>query len=511
MSLVESLAVEFLDTGSGVVVSSEAQLHDEFTVSVFEKLIGYIRECTWSTNDTTQFVARNFMVAQSDLPHLWASMYPDKPVKADSTFRVQYQNINRYLASVFPSNLYDIFINDERTLLEKLSLTLDSLKFNDRRIEDELGSPLCHILSQLDLSSKRFTLEDCKKELFLMNKLSTVNNVRELENCDKDKLAFVYWVLTRPSVVNGNINKTRLDFINAMLSFTDDEFITKDMDITVSSDASLYGVLRYLYDVLETKSKDEIISICKGTLVQYKQYKDSKNYVLLNRVEQLVSSGNDLSAVKKLLASNLLTGGTQTTQLEQEEPLTLQKALDFIRTSISTDDEVESILSTLSETCIEKGLSYSVLNGGGMKIVKQYVEGVEPDEDTFANADVINFIHLYCTKSGIESGLRRFSKKDVAYIIKELEKGNKDYINSIKTGINIDSINCIGNSKMCSEAKQEIEKLVADAEPSDVTNGEAYSIVQDYTINEMRRRLSSVPASDLARVYDEMLYSDEGI
>lgn len=511
LSVVENLAVELIDGGVGVVSGKSESLHDEFTVSVFEKLVDYIRNCTWSDNDTTKFVARNFMVSQSDLPFLWASMFPDKPLKADSTFRVQYQNINRYLANVFQSNLYDIFLNDERTELEKISLTLDSLSLNDKRIEEELGSQLCYTLSSLPLTGKKFSIDDCKNELFLMNKLSIGNNIRELSNCDESKLAYVYWVLTRPSVVNGSINKTRLDFIQSMLSYTEDIEIEKPVEVPISVDASIYGVLRYIYDIIDTKSIKDIVEICKTSLLQYKQYKDNKNYFLLDRVKTLLEAGNDVVAVKTLLSKTL--GGTAEKEktVEVDKEITLQDVLSYIKDNVKTDEDVESLLSVIKSTCTEHELTYNLFNSGGMKFIKQYVDNVVPEPDTFANTDVINFIHLHCTKNGIEHGLKQFSKSDIAYIVQEMEKGNKDYIESVKNGINIDSLNCIGSHVMCSEAKHELEKMIEDTEPSDITNAEAYSLVRDYTLDGMKERLSSVPVADLAKVYDEMLSSDERI
>ena len=505
LSVVENLTVELLDNNVGVCTSKAETIHEEFTISVFEKLVDYIRSCSWSDNDTTKFVARNFTVAQSDLPFLWASMFPDRPLKADSTFRVQYQNINRYLATVFPSNLYDIFLNDEREALESINLTLDSLKLNDRRIEDELGSQLCFTLSSLPLTGKKFTMEECKYELSLMNKLSIENNIRELSNCDEAKLAYVYWVLTRPSVVNGNINKTRLDFIHGMLSSNSPIKTSECKEDGITIDAELYGVLRYLYDVIETKDTKDIIELCKTYLAKYIQHKDNKNYFLLDRVKTLLEAGNEVLSVKSLL-SNTVGVTTNTANSSSTDSTDL---LSLVKNSINCDSDISDILGAIKDVCSEKGISYDLFNGGGMKFIKQYIEGVEPDADTFANTDVINFIHLHCTKNGIERGLQQFSKKDVAYVVQEIENGNKDYIDSIKRGINIDSMNSIGDYTMCTEAKHEIERLIADTEPSDVTNGEAYSLVKDYTLDGMKARISSVPVEDLAKVYDDMLSSDE--
>lgn len=527
LATLDGLTVEMLDSGVGVVSGVSKKLHDEFTVHVFERLVDYVRSCTWSDNDTTKFVARNFMVSQSDMPNLWSEMYPDKPLKADSTFRVQYQNINRYLSNVLPSNLLDIFINDERQPLEELNLTIDSLILNDKRVESELGSQLCYSLSSLPLTGKKYELSDCMTELTVMNKLSIGNNMKVLETCDESKLAYVYWVLTRPSVINGNVNTTRLDFIKEMLSCNEDVSYSKQTEITVADECSMYGTLKYIHDILGVRSNSDVLELCETTLTQYKHMKEHTLYFTLSRVKSLLETGNEVSAIKTLLGNALLKGvsvtpskadepSTPVTKTKSDEtniPVTqdFEQLLTALSNSIRSNEDVDKILAVLRQICSDKGLTYDLFNSGGMKFIKQYAEGAEIDPDSIANTDIINFIHLHCTKKGIETGLQQFSPSDVAYIVNEMEHGNRDYIESVKNGINIESLNYIGDYAMCAEAKHEIEQLIADIEPSDEPNGVASVTMKDYTIDGMKKRLSEIPVADLARVYDEMLSSNETI
>lgn len=522
---LNSLSVEMLD-GDG------HSLHEGSTVAVFEKLIGYVRNCTWSDNDTVRFICRNFNISQSDMPGLWSMMYPDKAEKADSTFRVQYHNINKYLGNIFPNNLYDIFIGDKQDELSSLSSLIDALYFNDKRIEPELGAQLCYTLSQLDLTGKKYGVDECKTELEIIRLLSMQRNTALLEKCDKSKLAYVYWVLTRPSVTKGVLNQTRLSFIKAMTDMNEDPKPTLDLGtVSVSGEAILFGVAKKVYDLLVSESGvTESMSLINSVLADLDSLSDTAVYRILTRVRDLVLSGNELTGVRTLL-SNVFTQGLvvdnkDTDRLEinnsgdvsnlvsRVNSVCEEKGINsvLIGGTLESDEDVEKLLATVKSICAKKGLKYpdtedysAVFANGGMQTIKNYVKDTTVTEDTILNTDVINFIHLHCTKNGIERGLKQFPKEDIAYVVKGILEGNKDYLESIKYGINLDSRNFIGENEMCWDAKHEIERLVIDIEPSILVSDFARGIVKDYTINGMKSRLGSVDVSELAKLYDDML------
>lgn len=215
LSDIEVLLVEIIDTGHRKVSGDIDVPYKDETKAVFSKLLSYVRGGGWTDNDTAKFVAQNFMLGQGNLADAWKQRFPSKPEKADSTMRTQWQKVNRYLEHVLPSNLIDIFVTENMEGLEKLSVTIDSLRFNDKRIESELGEQLVYELQDLPLSSKKYSVEDCLHEIEVLKRLSTVTYRAIMDTCDKSKMAYAFYVLTRPSNIKGEINESRLEFVKA--------------------------------------------------------------------------------------------------------------------------------------------------------------------------------------------------------------------------------------------------------------------------------------------------------
>ena len=214
-------------------------------------------------------------------------MYPDKPEKADSTFRVNYQNINNYLRNVFPVNLIEMFVTDDKIALESLSRLIDSLYLNDKRIETQLGSQLCYSLSKLVLPAKKYDVDECLTELQVLRTLSVSNSMDILSTCDENKLAYVYHVLTRPSVIKGKLNETRLSFVKQMVSMDSGIHIEQVESHVVDSSYTLLGVVKNISDVMESGANIQKVQELLRTAVE--TYSDCSATVLLDALKQAYS------------------------------------------------------------------------------------------------------------------------------------------------------------------------------------------------------------------------------
>lgn len=514
---IENLLDEFFDTASEASSSVSKQRHEKYTTEVLEKLVEYIRNCSWSDNETMKFVARNFTVSQTYLPELWCQMYPDKPEKADSTFRVNYQNINNYLRNVFPVNLIEMFVTDDKIALESLSRLIDSLYLNDKRIETQLGSQLCYSLSKLVLPAKKYEVDECLTELQVLRTLSVSNSMDILSTCDENKLAYVYHVLTRPSVIKGKLNETRLSFVKQMVSMDSGIHIEQVESHVVDASYTLLGVVKNISDVMESGANIQKVQELLRTAVE--TYSGCNATILLDALKQsysLVSSGNGTFAVANILKSAMssfigVAPQTEVKSFEAKPEVKEIKVYD-LESKLTNDKAVIRLLREIKEYCEKTGLTYPeaqeeplIITSGALDIVKQYSEDTAVSEDTMLNTDVINFLHLHCTKSGIRKGLSKFSKEDIAYIVKEMNNGNKEFIQAVRTGINIDSVNCIGDIEMCEEAKHIIESAIEDTEPSEKVDDSVIRTIRDYTVSGMKSRLMGVTPADLAKVYDDIL------
>lgn len=511
---IENLLDTFYDTAHETEFGDSERSHEKYTYEVLQKLVEYIRNATWSDNETLKFVARNFTVSQTNLPELWCQMFPDKPEKADSTFRVNYQNINNYLRNVLPVNLVEMFVNDDKASLESLSRLIDSLYINDKRIETQLGSQLCYALSRLTLPSKKFDVGECLNELQVLRTLSVSNSIDILDTCDEAKLAYVYYVLTRPSVIKGKLNETRLNFVKHMVNMDSGIHIEQVSSHVVGDDYVLLGIVKNICDLMQ--SDTNVQKVQELVRVTLKDYASSSAGVLLDGLRnayQLISTGNELSATANILKGSMaeyigVTEGVSTQPFEAKPKVREIKVFD-LESKLTSDKAVIRLLKEIKEYCEKTGLTYPdeplVMTTGGLELVKQLSEGVEVSEDAIPNPDVINFLHLHCTKSGIRKGLSKFSKEDVAYVLREMDNGNKDFISAVRTGINVETTNYIGDVEMCEEAKHIIESVVLDAEPSDYAPDSVVETVRDYTLSGMKSKLEGVSPADLAKVYDDIL------
>lgn len=215
---LDIITSEIVDVGYRRLPTGMNKSYDYFTQEVYSKLMSYVRGGSWTENDTARFVAQNFHIGQSNLSEVWSQMFPTKPPKAESTIRTQYQKVNRYLQNVLPVNLVDIFITEDEDGLASLSELVDALILNDQRVESKLGEQLISSLQEIPLGARRYTAEDCENEIKTIKKLSLAQCSDLLKTCDSAKLAYTYHILTRPSVVKGELNKSRLEFIKAFVN-----------------------------------------------------------------------------------------------------------------------------------------------------------------------------------------------------------------------------------------------------------------------------------------------------
>lgn len=507
---IESLLDNIFDGESGVEKSST----DNFSRDVLEKLVEYVRNCNWSDNETIKFVARNFTVSQNYFPELWHTLYPDKPEKAESTFRTSYQSINSYLRNVLPKDLMSIFVTCNKAGLESLSRLIDSLYMNGRRIEDQLGSQLCYALSSLRLPSRKYDVKDCLNELQALRTLSVANSMDILKSCDESKLAYTYYVLTRPSVIKGKVNDVRLSFIRQLLSMDSGIHVEEVKSHVVDSSYILLGVVKSICDTMESGANvQKVMELIRTAL---EDYGECGCNVLLDGLKtsyNLLSTGNDVVSVSNVLKKSMLSniGGISDNSINEKSVTTEVHEIPVFDLSIRLKDNksVYKLLDEIRDYCDEHGLDYPesglVMTTGAFDVIKQYVSDVDIPDSTMLNTDVINYLHLHCTRQGIRRGLTKFPKEDVAYVVREMNRNNKEYMDAVRNGINIEMINRIGDIEMCEEAKHTIESSIEDIEPSSTADESVIRIVKDYTVAGMQSRIKGVSPNELAKVYDDIL------
>lgn len=218
LSELNIITAEIIDVGFRDMPDGSRKAYSQLTRETYEKVINYVRGGSWTDNDTAKFVVQNFHVGQSNLADAYSQMFPSKSPKADSTIRTQFQKVNKYLQNVFPTALVETFTNEDEERLGSLSTLIDALLMNDRRIESSLGEQLISLLQCLPLGSKRYDVSECKHELETLKKLSCSHAEDLIGSCDTSKLAYAYHILTRPSVIKGELNEARLSFIKAFVN-----------------------------------------------------------------------------------------------------------------------------------------------------------------------------------------------------------------------------------------------------------------------------------------------------
>lgn len=217
LSELDILLTEVIDNGVRQTPDGEVPYRAR-TRFVLQEVVNYVRGATWTTNDTDVFVAQNFLMGQTALPNAWAARFPDKGGRAPSSIRVCWGRINHYLEAVFPADMVDVFVTENDEKLNELLGIVEALRVNDSRIEAELGAPLVSLLESVKMPDRRYSADECAVELSVLRRLSASEYQRELDKCDKKKLGYVYYMLTRPSVVKGGVNAARLEFVKRFVN-----------------------------------------------------------------------------------------------------------------------------------------------------------------------------------------------------------------------------------------------------------------------------------------------------
>lgn len=217
LSELDIITSEIIDVGYRYLSDGSQKAYGKLTRETYMKVINYVRGGSWTDNDTARFVVQNFHIGQANLAEAYNQMFPSKSPKADSTIRTQFQKVNRYLQNVFPTTLVESFTNEDEEKLKALSSLIDALYLNDQRIESSLGEQLISLLQGIPLGYRKYKVEECLKELETLKKLSCSHAGDLIGACDQNKLAYTYHVLTRPSVIKGELNEARLSFIKAFV------------------------------------------------------------------------------------------------------------------------------------------------------------------------------------------------------------------------------------------------------------------------------------------------------
>lgn len=392
LSELDILTNEVVDVGYRDF-SGEKRPYSSVVQRVFSKLLGYVRGGSWTDNDTAKFVAQNFHVGQSNLSEAWSRMYPSKQPKADATMRTQYQKINKYLSNVLPVNLVDIFINEDSDGLLELSSLIDALYLNDDRIESKLGEQLISELQSLPLTSKKYSVSECMDEVGIIKKLSMFNCKELLSKCDIGKLAYTYFVLTRPSVLKGELNKPRLDFIKAFSSLdvpdVQVESVTdvRNMDmISEDVDSNCFSTLGFVSDYV----KD--VEVPEDTIVNPEVIK------YLHSVTTQSGIMKGLSKFKKEDVAYVLQDETY---------------MEMISTGLPEKDS-----SLVGE--------YKFLPNV-REDVETYIEGVSPSDEVSVYA--VQLMNDYLT-STFEKRLKSLSREEVARVYEDMVCGDEN--NTVK-------------------------------------------------------------------------------
>lgn len=219
-NILSELALGFRE-----IIDNGERQYRKVTQESFLEVVSYVRDGTWCRNETERFVASHFACSQKEMADIWNESHEQK--KADSTFRVQAQNINEYLGSVFPSDWLERFISEDSEKINDMLKVIDSLRLNDRKIEVELGEKLMDQLRKYPLTCNQYKAEECLNELRVLKTLSETNTKELLESCDEDKLSYVVQALTYNIGKRDKVNQQRMSLLHEYTKVDPNQSITQ--------------------------------------------------------------------------------------------------------------------------------------------------------------------------------------------------------------------------------------------------------------------------------------------
>lgn len=188
----------------------------DFTKKSFSILSDFVKNCSWSSSKSVQFICANYTLSAEELGTLWGAKYGK--AKCGATFRVQRANASALLESMLGSvsDVEAAFLSDNDKMIAEVMNRLQTFTVQDLKLEEVLPQETLVSVYKRGIRLEEYPLEDCYKELAFIVNFSQQNVRRSMKDLDLSKLRYLLSVLQSPVIDKGIVNRAKQNLLMAL-------------------------------------------------------------------------------------------------------------------------------------------------------------------------------------------------------------------------------------------------------------------------------------------------------
>lgn len=193
----------------------ETKYYTDYTRAVFNALITFVTDCSFSTSKNIRFICANWYCSYSELCNKWQGVSGKS--KTSDAFRSQVSTTSMFLYEIFPNFHRDVFLLEEEFGLNEINRIISALSGEDLSLADLFISEVINYCDNFD-NVLSFSLEDCLNEISAIKALKRSEVFSFLDTLDWEKLRYVLYVLSKPisSSRSREVNHEKIDMLRLL-------------------------------------------------------------------------------------------------------------------------------------------------------------------------------------------------------------------------------------------------------------------------------------------------------
>lgn len=321
LTTLSKLETDILDTHKS---KGDLVQFSTYTKTSLISLINFVKSCSWDKSENSRFICKHFDEKLSDIAYLWnATHLKDKAKeKSENTFRVQRNAISKDLESLICSarELEQVFLGEDEQRISEIINRCQMVKDKFDLSESIMQEAVAIALDYSGLTSvDSYEINDCVEELKFLLRYTKDYFTINLQELNRDKLAYVMYILRKPLYKNGSLCKEKLELMTVANGITD---LKSSVDTTLriigmseEEKSSVEKVSKAEYDLLleQLSTLKENNSLLNAQIQELKQNEQdySKGIVdnqgiLANKYNELIQRFQDIQTENKQLKEQMI-------------------------------------------------------------------------------------------------------------------------------------------------------------------------------------------------------------
>ena len=189
----------------------------EYGSSVFDGLVGFVEECSFSDSKNARFICENWRLDDIGLRDLWYRRTGIQ--KSERTFRSQISNLSSVLHGMFPGFAIEAFLSssEDSVRLRSIESAVELLSGFVGTSRDMFCSEVCDYNDTKEYS-RVYKVDELRPLLNMLKPLTRRSIYAYLDGVDSDQLRYVLSVLDAPlyEASKNGANTAKLEILQAL-------------------------------------------------------------------------------------------------------------------------------------------------------------------------------------------------------------------------------------------------------------------------------------------------------